>query len=570
MAAATAPEIDVSRQTAQEEDSRRDRDVPTPLRDRSLGRVSGTRRSLGSISQSSTPAPVFEGEVEEPEKTTEPVQCEEAAEPEENNIPEGHDAEHKMQMTPPQCAAASSSSSSSSSQHQQASSSQAAGSEEGAQRLCKAAPSSSDSPQESQGESQPEMEPAAGDAPGDPGTQQAAAAPGNDGDAARGSPGSRRTSPGARSTGSNSSGAIPIDENGQQQRQDPFTTLNLTEWLLSLIIGEAAVVAARSSTRACPCAAVFGQRKLHRPLPANHPAIDRDGNPFPIIWVRVKFEEGNDEALYFSKKITIPARYWRAPVKNVIEMFIDAYHGKNCWANLNPNQWKLRVLGGNYVESSALICDELEDRMELRLLPIPNPNRLNDRVTIEVPTSPPREEQEEAHEGQEAQPDAAQVAVPKCKNYGCMRPMDPSGEPRECCHHRQAPEMHGAWRVWPCCQQRAGTWEDLLQIRGCTTSVCTTVASEPVRRRSLGGIGDGNDLAGDFAPIRLFPEDGPMDARHRLEQVRQGLDALGADSAQFQQEWWRLASQGHTPEEIGEVFRSRFTCVLNDFAAGED
>jgi hypothetical protein len=284
--------------------------------------------------------------------------------------------------------------------------------------------------------------------------------------------------------------------------------------------------------------------------------------------VTLKYEEHDSKELHMTLRLTLPQKYVNGHCKEVVKLFVDHYNKKHTEDALDKEALHLKIVGGDHLESDDRVKDVLSGGDECYLLPehtrvaktskaAPSEQsayRSDQDVEMKTASAPaPCTPQKEAGAGKVVKNDKGQV---RCKNFGCQRWYDPDGEPPECIHHKAAPIFHETAKWWSCCPDRkAYDWDEFMRIPGCTKSVCSNVTQG---KRVLGGC----DLRGDTAPERI-DADAPIDPRKKLNDVRNGLVAIGVDPMLFEKVWGQLYNDLGDTDKVVDQFRMRFAAVLN-------
>lgn len=266
--------------------------------------------------------------------------------------------------------------------------------------------------------------------------------------------------------------------------------------------------------------------------------------------VTLKYEEADDQALRMTLRLTLPEKYVNGKTKDVVKLFVDHYNKKNADSPLNADDLHLKIVGGDHLSPDAVVRDSLGGGDECYLLP-------------ESASMRPR-----AEPAKVAPPPEVKVAAPKaqggkvrCKRFGCQKFFDPDGPGEPCVFHKSPPIFHETAKWWSCCPDRkAYDWEEFMRIPGCQSGAnCTTTPEgQDSQKRFLGGC----DLRAENAPVRL-DADAPKDPRHKLDDLRRGLMAIGVDGALFEKVWAKYASETSDMDKVVEIFRARFLGLLN-------
>lgn len=270
--------------------------------------------------------------------------------------------------------------------------------------------------------------------------------------------------------------------------------------------------------------------------------------------------------LHMILRLTLPQKYVNGPTKDVVRLFVDHYNKKHTENQLDAESLHLKIVGGDHLEHDAIVRETMSHGDECYLLGPNSTSRLpakrsapsttvNDMAA--VPSVPSAVVERDA-EGKKVMRD--EKGRVRCKRFGCKQFFDPDGEPQKCVHHKAPPIFHEVAKWWSCCPDRkAYEWDDFMRIPGCETSFCSAnPEGQKDMKRALGG----SDLRGDSAPVRL-DADAPKDPRHKLADVRKGLVAIGVDIALFEKVYVKHASQISDLEKLCDLFRARFTAVLN-------
>lgn len=282
--------------------------------------------------------------------------------------------------------------------------------------------------------------------------------------------------------------------------------------------------------------------------------------------ITLRYEEHEDKAYHMTLRLTLPKKYISGPTKDVVKLFVDHYNKKNSEHNpLEVESLHLKLVGGNHLDREARVDDFVAPGDECYILggevlagPAPPAKRAavstasstttSSTATVPSVTAAPAAKK-------------AEKGKVRCKQFGCQRKFyDPDGPPQECVHHKSPPIFHETAKWWSCCPDRkAYDWDEFVQIPGCETGFCSSEPAGQDGKRFLGGA----DLRGDNAPVRL-DENAPKDPRHKLDDLRRGLVAIGVDGALFEKVWGKLAAEsGGDMEKVAGIFRSRFASVLS-------
>lgn len=257
-------------------------------------------------------------------------------------------------------------------------------------------------------------------------------------------------------------------------------------------------------------------------------------------------------------RLTLPKKYQSGPAKDVVKLMVDHYNKKHADCPLDAAALHLKVAGGNHLDDDAKVEDYVATGDELYVLGATSktdflpPVRTAPSAPAAAPT-PPKVTKQPAK-------DASEPKAPRCKRFGCNKFFDPS-KPEECVHHKAPPIFHETAKWWSCCPNtKAYDWEEFMGIPGCQRSEChSTTPDGQDGKRFLGG----HDLRGDTAPQRL-DADAPPDPRHKLDDLRRGLVAIGVDGQMFEKVWAKLAAQtGGDIDQVCGIFRSRLSSVLD-------
>jgi len=241
-----------------------------------------------------------------------------------------------------------------------------------------------------------------------------------------------------------------------------------------------------------------------------------------------------------------------------IKLFVDHYNKKHSENPLDAEALHLKLVGGNHLERSALMEDFVASGDECYLLGgevlagVPAPAKRPASTSAPAPAAPAAAPSKAASEKEKGKA--------RCKRFGCQKYFDPAGAPQECVHHKSAPIFHETAKWWSCCPDRkAYDWEEFMRIPGCQTSTCSTNPEGQEGKRFLGG----SDLRGDSAPQRI-DADAPKDPRHKLDDLRKGLVAIGVDNQLFEKVWSKVAAEaGNDMDKVVALFQSRFSALLN-------
>jgi len=274
--------------------------------------------------------------------------------------------------------------------------------------------------------------------------------------------------------------------------------------------------------------------------------------------VTLKYEESESEDLHMTLRLTLPQKYVSGDAIEVVKLFVNHYNKKHTESLLAAEDLHLKIVGGNHLKNNDVVGDELSTGDECYLLgkdstqPIKRPGA-SAGYSASVP--PPPAPVAPAASSKAATRNADGKI--RCKNFGCQQFFDPDGSPQDCLHHKAAPIFHETAKWWSCCDNtKAYDWEEFMRIPGCTKGFCA--GAKEGQKRFLGGA----DLRGDNAPVRL-DADAPRDPRHKLDDMRKGLVAIGVDGALFEHAWSRMAAETADLEKVCDVFSARFTSLLS-------
>jgi len=277
--------------------------------------------------------------------------------------------------------------------------------------------------------------------------------------------------------------------------------------------------------------------------------------------VTLKYEESDGSDLHMTLRLTLPQKYVNGPTKDVVKLFVDHYNKKHTEHPLDVEALHLKIVGGNHLAHDSKVKDTMANGDECYLLGA-NPKLPSKRAApsqeadAALPTASAPVERDA--EGKKVIKD--EKGRVRCKQLGCKMYFDPNGEPQKCVHHKAPPIFHETAKWWSCCPDRkAYDWEEFMRIPGCETSFCS---ANPEGLKDQKKFLGGSDLRGDCAPVRL-DENAPKDPRHKLDDMRKGLVAIGVDGALFEKVWAKHANAADDLEKVCNLFRSRFTAVLN-------
>mmetsp|Transcript_139911 Transcript_139911/g.241717 ORF Transcript_139911/g.241717 Transcript_139911/m.241717 type:complete len:292 (+) Transcript_139911:54-929(+) len=285
--------------------------------------------------------------------------------------------------------------------------------------------------------------------------------------------------------------------------------------------------------------------------------------------VTLKYEEGDDKDLHMTLRLTLPQKYVNGPTREVVKLFVDHYNKKHPADKLTMEEFHIKVVGGNHLEASAKVCDNMATGDECFLLPestLPAKSAASEgsagypapaanASTPSAPSAAPKQAAA-AKPAAKKQPVKDERGRVRCKNFGCQMMFDPDGEPVPCKHHKSPPIFHETAKWWSCCPDRkAYDWDEFTRIPGCTTSFCTTNPEGQGSRRALGGC----DVRGQNAPVRLDV----VDPNKKMADLKRGLIAIGVEGELFERVWSQIAAEASDPEKVCEAFRQRFTAILN-------
>jgi len=278
--------------------------------------------------------------------------------------------------------------------------------------------------------------------------------------------------------------------------------------------------------------------------------------------ITLRYEEVEDKERHMTLRLTLPKKYASGPTKEVVRLFVEHYNKKHKEAEhqLDATALHLKLVGGNHLEREALMEDFVASGDECYLLGgevlvgVPPPAKRPASTTATPQPAAPAPATSKPAGGEKEKGKA------RCKRFGCNKYYDPEGPPQECVHHKAPPIFHETAKWWSCCPDRkAYDWDEFMRIPGCQTSTCSANPEGQEGKRFLGG----SDLRGDCAPQRL-DADAPKDPRHKLDDLRRGLVAIGVDSELFEKVWGKVAAQaGNDMDKVVALFSSRFSALLN-------
>jgi len=250
--------------------------------------------------------------------------------------------------------------------------------------------------------------------------------------------------------------------------------------------------------------------------------------------VTLRYEEAEDKDLHLTLRLTLPKKYQTGETKDVVKMFVDHYNKKFSANPLDAEKLHLKVAGGNHLQPTAVMEDFVASGDDCYVL--------GGEITAGDAAPPKKTAASPAPAAAPAgKPGRADGKV-RCKRFGCQRFYDPDGAPQECVHHTGPPIFHETAKWWSCCPDRkAYDFEEFMKITGCAKGVCSAnPEGQESGKRFLGGT----DLRAENAPKRL-DADAPKEPRHKLADLRQGLESVGVDSALFDQVWGQMAAKNN-------------------------
>jgi len=293
-------------------------------------------------------------------------------------------------------------------------------------------------------------------------------------------------------------------------------------------------------------------------------AAARDLVPMKIT---IKYEEGTDKDLHMTLRLTLPQKYVNGPTKDVVKLFIEHYNKKKA-PTLDADAFHLKLVGGNHLDREASVRDTFANGDECYVLggPVPESGGAQDRESARVdPSVAPAAKPAPAVASSSSSSSSSKVLKDekgraRCKNFGCQQFFEQGGPPQTCVHHKSPPIFHETAKWWSCCPDRkAYDWEEFMRIPGCQTTFCTICPEGQNQKRFLGGA----DLRAETAPKRL-DADAPKDPRHKLEDLRKGLVAIGVDTSLIETVAQQLVSdKGGDFDQVCESLRARFAMILN-------
>lgn len=293
--------------------------------------------------------------------------------------------------------------------------------------------------------------------------------------------------------------------------------------------------------------------------------------------VTLKYEEHDDRDFHMTLKMTLPQKYVSGNTGELVKLFVNHYNKKHGEANpLDAAVLHIKVAGGEHLDREAKVRDSLASSDECYIMgddSLPAGGSLQsaskpNTASVATPAagSPAAEVSStpapsSASKGKTVTNEQGQV---RCKQFGCNKFFDPTLPPPKCVHHKSPPIFHEVAKWWSCCpDKKAYDWEEFMKIPGCQTGTCSTnPEGKHGQKRFLGGA----DLRGDAAPVRI-DENAPVDPRHKLDELRKGLIAIGVDGAHFERVWAKLASETGDVEKVCEQFRARFAAAMNNSIA---
>lgn len=275
----------------------------------------------------------------------------------------------------------------------------------------------------------------------------------------------------------------------------------------------------------------------------------------------LRYEEHEEKELHLTLRLTLPKKYAAGPTKDVVKLFADAYNKKHSERNtLDAEALHLKLCGGNHLDRAALVSDFLATGDECYLLAgevpageLPPAKRVASSSTVAPKPAPAPSTEAKKVDGK-----GGKV---RCKRFGCQHKLyDPNGPPQECTYHKAPPIFHETAKWWSCCPDRkAYEFDEFMGIPGCQKGFCSNEPDGQNGKRFLGGC----DLRADSAPVRL-DADAPKDPRHKLDDLRKGLVAIGVESQLFEKVWQKLAQEaGGDMEKVASIFSARFAKVLS-------
>lgn len=269
----------------------------------------------------------------------------------------------------------------------------------------------------------------------------------------------------------------------------------------------------------------------------------------------LKYEEADEQEQWMTLRLTLPLKYVNGPTADVVKLFVDHYNKKHTERPLRGEELHLKIVGGDHLAQDVCVRDRLQNGYECYIMgetssKKPRAAETTLKSTAQKAVAPP------------PAPAATKVSCQdkgkaRCKRFGCQQFFDPEGPEQKCVHHKAPPIFHETAKWWSCCQdKKAYDWEEFMRIPGCQTGVCSASA-EGQQKRFLGGT----DLRADSAPVRL-DEDAPRDPRHKLDDLRRGLVAVGVDGALFEKVWTKFAAESGDLEKVCDLFKARFAGLL--------
>ncbi|CAM9101928.1 unnamed protein product [Heterosigma akashiwo] len=175
--------------------------------------------------------------------------------------------------------------------------------------------------------------------------------------------------------------------------------------------------------------------------------------------VYVHYEEGSDESLHKTLKLTLPKKWADKETNKVLDLFLESYNAKNPGNLLEMGSVHLENSRGQKMSGQDLVKDLMNDREDIHVRPGAPP------AHQEAPAAKEQKSEAQTNEGKL-----------RCRNYGCNQwYLEAENGPEACGHHTAPPIFHDARKGWSCCAKRVYDWDEFQQIAGCARGPHSTV-----------------------------------------------------------------------------------------------
>lgn len=210
------------------------------------------------------------------------------------------------------------------------------------------------------------------------------------------------------------------------------------------------------------------------------------------------------DSLHQTLKITLPKKWERGPVSNLIETFVKNYNDKHPVNALDSAEIRIETEMRDVIPSHATVSERINDRQDLY---------------IKVGKQPVRSSQPTCSLAETGVDEADRIRV--CKNFGCNKKFtNRTNFDGECRYHTKPPVFHETAKYWSCCpHKKAYDWDSFMEIKGCATGKHSDI--KPVGNQFLGG----NELRGNTAETKLKTVE-EFNRQQRGEPNNKPLDLL--------------------------------------------